>query len=704
MRSPRPKLHWARLYLPLGLMPHQVTEALGALATMYGAPRIVLETSGTAGSVQWWIGAPEGALRSLVAQLPMYLLGVRAVADDRRHSPRPQQAARLVVHGNRDRGLETTQGETTARAVLGALARTGKDERLVLQLVLGDRLRPMAPAAPLTRKAGAAEKRRLLATKTATHGFGCTIRIGVTAASISRRRQLIGSLLSALRTAESPGVALGLRRQSVAGIETARSPWRWPLQLSIRELACLTGWPAGNGPFAGLPAPHPRPMPVLATVPSTGRIIGIGTAPGNRRPVAMSVDDSLRHALILGPTGAGKSWLLGSLALQDIAAGLGVVVIDPKGSGSLVDDLLCRIPADRVSDVVVLSPIESAPVGVNPLVGPQPELAADALVHLIHELNPDSWGPRTQDILHASLLTLARRGDASLLHVPLLLTDAGYRRSVIGRAGRDDPMGLGSFWSWYDSISESERQTVISPVMNKLRPALLRPGLRGVLGQVQPRFDLNDVFTKGRILLVSLSRGRLGPDGAKLLGSIVVNLLWQAATRRPASASRRPVMVYVDELQDYLKVPGDLGDALATARGYGVGFTLATQHLGAIPNHLRSALLANARSKAMFQLAHDDAVIMARGSDLVPEDFTTLGRYQAYASLLSGGSPTPWASIATRPLPEPTSDPRAIRAASRERYGRPLSETEAGWVALAGQDRRVAEPLGRIVTSEGRSS
>lgn len=402
--------------------------------------------------------------------------------------------------------------------------------------------------------------------------------------------------------------------------------------------------------------------------------------------------------MILGPTGTGKSTLIANLVVQSMAAGHSVVVIDPKRS--LVEDVLWRVPEHRRDDVVLLDATDHAPIGINPLVGRDPELAADALVHLIHELHADNWGPRTQDILHSALLTLARRGDASLLHVPLLLTNAGFRRSVTARLVRNDPLGLGSFWAWYEAISEAERQTVIAPVMNKLRSVLLRPGLRAVLGQVQPRFDMGDVFTKRRVLLVSLSKGQLGPDGAKLLGSLVVNLLWQEATRRTPGANTPPVMVLIDELQDYLRIPGDLGDALATARGYGVSFTLATQHLGAVPNHLKSALLANARSRVMFQLSHDDAVAMARGSELTPEDFTSLGRYQAYASILSQGAPTGWASLQTRPLPTASGTPARIREHSRQRYGRPLTELEAGWADLAGQGAPRTEPLGRVQTED----
>lgn len=223
--------------------------------------------------------------------------------------------------------------------------------------------------------------------------------------------------------------------------------------------------------------------------------------------------------------------------------------------------------------------------------------------------------------------------------------------------------------------------------MNKLRPILLRPSLRGVFGQRQPKFSMAEVFTKRKILLVSLAKGTLGSEGAQLLGSLVVAQLWRAALGRVALAAeyRRPVMVVIDEVQDYLRLPGDLGDALAQARGLGVGFTLAHQHLAQLPPSLKAGVLANARSRVCFQLAPDDARVIARDSNLDPEDFTRLPAFEAYASLHVDGTTPGWASIRTQPLDLPTTDPAAIRRASAAHYGQPLNEVETDWADLAGQ-------------------
>jgi hypothetical protein len=291
---------------------------------------------------------------------------------------------------------------------------------------------------------------------------------------------------------------------------------------------------------------------------------------------------------------------------------------------------------------------------------------------------------------------LARRDDATLVMLPLLLTNAGFRRSLT--TGLRDPLALEPFWAWYDNLTEGERAQAIAPLMNKLRQWLLRPSLRAVLGQRQPRFHLRQVFTERKILLVPLRKAILGPEAAALLGSLVVAELWQAIQARAAipASKRHPVMVYIDEVQDYLHLPTDLGDALAQARGFGVGFTLAHQFLGQLPLPMRAAVLSNARSKVCFQLAQEDALQLAKGHpELGPEDFTSLGQFQVYASLFARGAVTPYASGTTLPPSAPSGDPQRIKRISRERYGRPLDEIEAGFTALLTGTERSGGDLGR---------
>ncbi len=355
-------------------------------------------------------------------------------------------------------------------------------------------------------------------------------------------------------------------------------------------------------------------------------------------------------------------------------------MVEPKGD--LVAEALRHIPEERIGDVILIDPADpnsAAPVGINPLArnGRSPELVADQLLGVFHGLFAAHWGPRTSDILASALLTLARTPDMTLVALPLLLSDAGFRRRVL--AGIDDPIGLEPFWTSYEAMSEAERATAIAPAMRRLRPFLLRPELRAIIGQAKPRFDLREIFTKRRVLLVNLSKGTLGPETASLLGSLLVSGLWQATLRRSQVPTERRHMVpiYVDEFQDYLRLPVDFADALAMARGLGVAFTLAHQFIHQLEPQVRASVLANAQSRVAFRLPAEDARIVASGTQLDPEDLQSLGAYECYTQLVAYGAVQPWCSARTILPPPATSDPDRVRAASRAHFGTDRAEVEA---------------------------
>ena len=191
-----------------------------------------------------------------------------------------------------------------------------------------------------------------------------------------------------------------------------------------------------------------------------------------------------------------------------------------------------------------------------------------------------------------------------------------------------------------------------------------------------------------RVVLVSLAKGALGQEASQLLGSVIVSLIWQAALERIRlpERQRHAVMLHIDEVQDYLRLPGDLGATLAQARGLGLGLTLSHQHLGQLPKALLAGVMANARSRVAFSLPREDARAIAAlsGGLLAAEDYQQLPAYQAYASLLADGQTQPPLSLRTEPLPAPLHRPERIWQTSRRRYGQALSAVEADLARLAG--------------------
>ncbi|MBY6349833.1 type IV secretory system conjugative DNA transfer family protein [Rhodococcoides corynebacterioides] len=689
------------LTIPAPLSVESARSAVIGLAGLSGQPLVVIEAIGRNHEIHWRIATPRRSRHAVAEVLTSHLPGVLiGEATDLPPGPRADVAAGLRVRANTPTGglLAHDTTEPVTRGILGALSATNRHERCYLQIVLGPR---HAPRTPDRRLRG--EQRAQAGKALSDYRFQCTVRVAAAANDDQRARRLVDRVVGAIRGLNSPSAQISVKRDSTKAFDQARAPWFWSTTLSARDVVALTAWPiakAGDPPLPGVPSPHPRLLPPLPTVPRGGRVFGVATSDAER-PIAVSVRDSLSGIAVTGPTGVGKSNLLGQFALADIAAGRGVVVIDPKGD--LIDDIIRRADESRLDDIAVVDATDSAPIGINSLVGTtDPDLAADTTLGVFHSLYADAWGPRTQDVLHASLLTLARRGDASIAMLPLLLTNPGFRRATVGQVARSDPMGLGGFWAWWDSLSENEQSQATAPLLRRVRPILLRPGLRAILGQRHPKFDLNDVFTKKRILLVSLEKGKIGPEAAALLGSLIVAQLWTATLARASqpAQSRVPVTILIDEVQDYLRLPGDIGDALAQARGLGVGYTLAHQHLGQLPKPIREAVTANARTRIAFQLSHPDAREFASltSGQLEPADFEALPAFHAYAQILNQNTSGPWVSVSTTKMPDPVRSAGAVRARSRARYGQPLSDVEADLLSLTDQSS-VGESIGRTKRS-----
>ena len=399
-------------------------------------------------------------------------------------------------------------------------------------------------------------------------------------------------------------------------------------------------------------------------------------------PVTIRQTDRRQHVHIVGPTGSGKSTLLLNLALQDIDAGIGLAVVDPKGD--LIRDLLQRIPEQHANRVVLIDPSHrDRPVGLNVLEcedEDRRELVADSVVTVFRKSFERFWGPRTDDVLRAALLTLLRQRDATLCEVPLLLLNREVRARLTRNLG--DPIGLKPFWQEYEAVGDAQRLAMVGPVLNKLRTFLVRPTVRNVLGQSRSTIDIPAVMDNGGILLVNLAKGLLGEDTSRLLGSFVVSRIWHAAltrTGRP-EAWRPDFNLYLDEFQNYLHLPQSIDDVLAEARAYRLNLTLAHQHLAQLHDSTREALASNARTRIAFQAGQDDARYLAREFEpMTAHQLQALDRYQVAVRLcVDGRTERPFTGTTVEAPPSAGDDhARLIAESSLTRYGRPVEDVEA---------------------------
>ena len=709
MARPARPLVWHQLRFALPLAQDTAVGLVERLLADSSLGRVVLELRASGGQATWAVGSQAG--ERLVSVVRELVPGCRV---SRGFSRRAVDQAVVVSARPQGTLLATERLSTVVRAVLAALVSTAEGEELVVQLQLGRRFAPQALGrvepqgwlellglVPIPSLSG--ERGRRLRAQVGRHRAAGCLRLGVRAASPLRQRTLLQGLLGALRLVEGPGVRLRARTEHPAKLNAVRRPWRAGLELGAGEIVAMAGWPVGEGALPATPSAHPRVLP-LPAARETQRAFATGVADQAGERLGISIGDALYHTVLLGPTGAGKSTALAHLALADIHAGRGVLLIDPKTD--LVADILARIPEQRRDDVVVIDPTSSRPVGFNPLAraqttrsapsssgggvlggGASPELVADTVLATLKGVFAESWGVRVEQVLSAALVTLARTPGATLVDLPLLLTNPAYRQRLIAASGAD-PLGTGQFWAAYEALSEAQRQQWVGPVLTRLQPFLIRPHLRATLGQAAPSFDLGEVFTRRRIVLVSLNKGVLGAESARLLGSLLVGQLWPLILARAAvEPSRRHVVsVFIDEVQDYLSLPGSLADALAQARSLGAAFHLAHQYRGQLPAALKAGIDANARNKIIFSLSAADAAELARQAiGLEAADFQLLPRFGVYARTMHHGRENPWCQATTLPPTPPTQDALALRAASQARYGQDAAQVEAALLARLGQ-------------------
>lgn len=604
--------------------------------------------------------------------------------------------------------LKTDITEAVIRAGLAALTEDKSSAETVVQIVLGRAYAPSPVSANLADpnatwlqillgdvQKASAESRKTVRDKAEQHTFQTAIRIGISGENTGFR---LRSIISAFKVLETAGVRIREEPIKPAGINTAHVPWHFPLQLSVKELANFLLLPAGEEELPGTPGLHPKlTLPPRwyrsPTNQKTDRSFAVGMDAVNPKRLSISPRDSLEHCHLIGPTGSGKSTAMLHLILADIAAGRSVLVLDPKAD--LVNDVLMRIPEERTKDVVIIDPSDPCPCGFNPLAFKDygnSSLIADAVLSVLKEIFSDCWGIYTQDVLTASLLTLVGTDNGTLLWLLPLLTDENFRRRITGKVR--DRMALRPFWEQFEALRDTEKRQQISPVLNKLRQLTLRPGLRNILGQANPKFSLTDLFYKRKIVLIPLNKGLTGGESARLLGSLIVGLTWTLALSRAGipAEKRHIVEIYIDELQDYLSLPTDLSDALAQARGLGVGLTLAHQYRDQLPINIRSGIDANARNKIVFGLNSRDAKDMAAmAPELTVEDFMALPRYQIYTSFQSSGRNTGWIQGKTLPPPPALRNASDLKARSQSTYGIPAEQIEEEYLSIFTTNNRTAE-------------
>lgn len=349
--------------------------------------------------------------------------------------------------------------------------------------------------------------------------------------------------------------------------------------------------------------------------------------------------DRRAHMYIIGKTGTGKSTLIANLARQDLLNGEGFALLDPHGD--LIEQVLCSVPEERKPDLIYFNvPDIARPLAFNPLEAPAPHLrplVASGLISIFKKLWEEFWGPRMEYILRNALLALLDLPGTTLLDVPRLLDDPDFRRHVLSYVRNDQ---VRRFWiREYQTYPVRFRAEAIAPIQNKVGEFLVNPILRRIVGQPKSALDLRQVMDQGKILLVNLSKGKIGEDTAALLGGMLVTKIGLAALSRTEmpEQERRDFYLYVDEFPSFTTT--SFAGMLAEMRKYRVGLILAHQYLTQVDEPIRDAILGNSGTVISFRIGLTDAELLER--EFLPEfrasDLVNLPNYHIYLRMMIDG-------------------------------------------------------------------
>jgi energy-coupling factor transporter ATP-binding protein EcfA2 len=420
--------------------------------------------------------------------------------------------------------------------------------------------------------------------------------------------------------------------------------------------------------------------------------------------------DRTRHVYVIGKTGMGKSTLLENMAVQDIQNGEGMCFIDPHGKTA--DLLLEYVPENRINDVILIAPFDTEyPISFNVLESVDPEkrhLVVSGLMSTFKKIWVDAWSARMEYILTNTLLALLEYPGSTLLGVNKMLSDKEYRKDVVNNI--KDP-SVKSFWTKeFANYSERMAQDAVPAIQNKVGQFTANPLIRNMIGQPVSSFDFRKAMDSRKIIIVNLSKGRIGDENMKLLGGLLVTKIYLAAMSRADVPDR--VMktlpnfyLFVDEFQNFANA--SFADILSEARKYKLNLTIAHQYIEQMDEVVRAAVFGNVGTMIAFRVGATDAEVLEK--EFTPaftlEDLVNLGFAQIYLKLMIDGlTSAPFSATTIPPIQHPDiSFIKDIVESSRRQFAKPKSQVEVEIIKFHETTPKVQTPK-LAITGAGQNT
>ena len=432
-------------------------------------------------------------------------------------------------------------------------------------------------------------------------------------------------------------------------------------------------------------APPPTDLPVYGSVDSSqvsfvGRTNYVASLEEKKFIFGLKRVDRRRHVYILGKSGVGKTKLMELSVRQDIAYGHGVCVIDPDGQ--LVDDVLNFIPEERIDDVCVIDPSDiNFPASFNPLENVDTIFKyqlAQGFVEALTKQFASNWTPRLEHLFRFTILALLDYPDATMRGVILMLTNQKYRQIVIPYI-QDDMVK--KFWAVeFADWSEKFETDVIIPLVSKLGQFLSNPMIKNIFSQKTGKISMDELIKQQKIILVYLSKDKIGEENSDFLGALFLIKIKQAGMARALldATQKNDFYLYLDEFQHVLT--DTLENILAESRKYGVSLTMAHQYMAQLSPKLQRAVLGNVGTIISFRVGGEDAVTLR--PEFAPvfdiKDMINLGIGEFYIkTVIDGESYDPFSAESLKVLSAPyPSNKERIMKASREAYAVTVAEAQ----------------------------
>jgi hypothetical protein len=523
-------------------------------------------------------------------------------------------------------------------------------------------------------------------TKTSKGAFRVNLRLLASAATQARADQILGQLENAFSQFENPGGnRFRVRKRTKAKHVAYRYIFRnadeeRAFLLNTEELSSVFHFPISTTATPKINWLKAGAAPPPVNIPAEGLLLGYNDYRGARTDIRIPSSDRRRHMYVVGQTGVGKSNFLQEMAKKDAQAGRGLCFIDPHGDA--IEDILGAIPRERAEDVIVFDPADvERPLGLNmlefdPAHPEQKTFVINEMIGIFDQLYDmkAAGGPMFEQYMRNAMLLVMEHPESgsTLMEIPKVLADEDFRRLKLSHC--QNPVVL-DFWQKEAEKAggEAALANMVPYITSKLTAFISNDLMRPIIGQDRSAFNFREAMDQKKIILVNLSKGRIGEINARLLGMIVVGKLLMAALSRVdmSEEEREDFYLYLDEFQNVTTT--SIAQILSEARKYRLVLVLAHQFIGQLREEISKAVFGNVGSLLSFRVGPEDAEFLEKQFAPVfqAEDLVNVDNYQCFVRLLIGGELTKPFNMKTYP---PTSGNRevanALKELSRLRYGR----------------------------------